>query len=438
MRVGVVIPARDEAEALPRVFARLPGLLDGDETRVVLCANACRDRTAAVARDLGMEVVEEPQPGYGAACRRALERLGSWPDAAVFLDADGSCNPSAVRALLDPIRRGEADLVLGSRDAAPGSMTLTQRWGTQLALLLLRLRWGVRAADLAPARAIRREALERLHMDDRTWGWTFQMQIQAARHGLRVREVRLPWARRVAGRSKISGTALGAARAGARILWTFARYALRSSPGASRDLVVVFLKEPVPGRAKTRLAPWIGDEGAARLYRRLAEDTVLELRRPAEWETEIRFDPPEAEERVAAWLCQPLPLRPQLGDDLGERLEQAISEGFARGATRVVVVGTDCPALTAATVRAAFTALEEAEVVLGPAADGGFYLLGLRRPVAGLFSNIPWSTADVAAAIRERIRAAGSTLQELRVLRDIDTGDDLAAAEREGVLAGPR
>lgn len=438
MRVGVVIPARDEAEALPRVFGRLPGLLDGDETRVVLCANACRDGTAAVARNLGMEVVEEPRPGYGAACSKALDHLGPWPDAVVFLDADGSCHPSAVDVLLGPIRRGEADFVLGARDAAPGSMTLAQRWGTRLALLLLRMRWGVDAADLAPARAVRRGALDRLDMDDPTWGWTFQMQIQAARHGLRVHEVPLPWTRRVAGRSKISGTVGGTLRTGARILWTFARYVLRSSPGPLRDLVVVFLKEPVPGRVKTRLVRWIGAEGAARLYRRLAENTVLELRRSAEWETEIRFDPPDAEERVADWLCQPLPLRPQLGADLGERIERAILDGFLRGAARVIVVGTDCPALTAETVRGAFRALDGVDAVLGPAVDGGFYLIGVRAPITGLLRDIAWSTSNVCAATRRRLCDAGLALQELGILRDIDTQEDLAAAEREGVLAGPR
>jgi hypothetical protein len=129
--------------------------------------------------------------------------------------------------LLGPIRAGQAELVLGRRRPAPGSMTPPQRFGTWLAITLIHLRWRVRYADLGPFRAIQRTAFEPLGMMDATWGWTVEMQILAIRRGLRHQEVSVSWESRQAGHSKISGTINGVARAGAKILWTVVRQAIR-------------------------------------------------------------------------------------------------------------------------------------------------------------------------------------------------------------------
>jgi len=224
MRIGVIIPALNEAGCVGEVVRRcLAHRRAGDSMRVVVCDNGSADDTGAVARSRGAEVVRETRRGYGAACLAGIAALGPWPDAYLFLDADGSSRPEEMERLLAPIRYKTAALVLGRRRPACGSMTLPQRWGTRLAVRLMQLRWGVRYDDLGPFRAIRREAYVRLEMSDPTWGWTIEMQINAILHRLRWREVEVSWERRLAGRSKISGTLLGVARAGTKIVWTVVR-----------------------------------------------------------------------------------------------------------------------------------------------------------------------------------------------------------------------
>ncbi|MDA2938033.1 hypothetical protein MYX75_07205 [Acidobacteria bacterium AH-259-A15] len=145
----------------------------------------------------------------------------------MFVDADGSSRPEEMGRLLEPIQEDWADLVIGVRPSdAP--MARPQRWGNRLATQLITWRWGHVFTDLGPFRAIRRTSYERLGMQDRTWGWTVEMQILALLSGLRVEEVSVSWERRLAGDSKISGTVSGVLRAGTRILWTIARYGGRA------------------------------------------------------------------------------------------------------------------------------------------------------------------------------------------------------------------
>lgn len=221
-RVDVIIPALDEEAALPAVLVAIPR---PPVRRVVVADNGSTDGTARVARAAGAEVVVEPRRGYGSACLAALAHLApDPPDVVVFLDGDGSDPPEALPALVAPIADGRADLVIGSRVRGPrerGSLTGPQRAGNALACALLRLRYGVRYTDLGPFRAIAWPALARLDMRDPDYGWTIEMQIRAARAGLRHLEVPVPHRRRRAGRSKVSGTVTGSVRAGAKILWSF-------------------------------------------------------------------------------------------------------------------------------------------------------------------------------------------------------------------------
>jgi rSAM/selenodomain-associated transferase 1 len=189
--------------------------------------------------------------------------------------------------------------------------------------------------------------------------------------------------------------------------------------------LVVFVKHPLPGAVKTRLAAAIGPETAAELYRALAEH-VLEATTPlaGEYERLVFFDPPGAAEAMRAWLPG-VRLIAQAGPDLGVRMAHAFARAFARGASRVAIVGTDAPGVSRQAVTDALAALDAADVVIGPAEDGGYYLLALGAPRPGLFAGIAWSTPTVASETRARAMAARLTVRELPTLRDVDTLDDL-------------
>ena len=187
------------------------------------------------------------------------------------------------------------------------------------------------------------------------------------------------------------------------------------------------MKHPRPGEVKTRLAAAIGAEAAALLYRALAEQ-VLEATTPfpGDYERLVFFDPPESLPGMRDWLPG-VRLMAQSGHDLGARMADAFARAFARGARRVAIVGTDAPGVSRATVREALSALDAADVVIGPAADGGYYLIALRAPRPELFSGIAWSTPSVREQTLARAAAAGLSAHELAPLRDVDTLDDLRA-----------
>lgn len=213
--VAVIIPALDEEAALPLVLEHLPI----PRECVTVVDNGSRDRTADVACELGARVVREPVRGYGRACLAGMA-ANAGADILVFLDGDFSDDPAFLPAIVGPVERGEADLVLGDRGGA--GRPWHARLGTDACLTLINLLWGTHYRDLGPFRAIRRECLERLKMKDRTWGWTIEMQVKAAEAGLRWREVPIPSRERI-GASKISGTVSGTVRAAARMLWLIAQ-----------------------------------------------------------------------------------------------------------------------------------------------------------------------------------------------------------------------
>ncbi len=231
LTLDLLIPARDEAAALPLVLDGLPRAGEGWRVRqVVVVDNGSRDGTAGVARSLGAVVVSEPVAGYGRACLAGLARLReSPPDAVVFVDGDHSDEPRELSLLLAPLLAGEADLVIGARVVGKresGAFTPVQAFGNWLAPGLLRLLWGVRATDLGPFRAVRWVTLEALGMRDLDFGWTVEMQARAARAGVPTVEVPVSYRRRRHGRSKVAGTLAGSLQAGYKILVTLARVRL--------------------------------------------------------------------------------------------------------------------------------------------------------------------------------------------------------------------
>lgn len=216
MRTAILIPVLDEERALPAVLGALPR-----DARVVVCDNGSTDRSAAIAREMGAEVVFHPERGYGGAVQRGIAHLrADPPDVVVIVDGDHSVYPEDLPVLLAPIRDGRADLVLGERLTLgdPDALTLPQKLGNRLAAALVAARTGHRYRDFGPFRAIRWGALLDLGMVDPTWGWNVEMQLKALRSGVRVLEVPVRYRTRI-GESKISGTLQGVARAGARIVW---------------------------------------------------------------------------------------------------------------------------------------------------------------------------------------------------------------------------
>lgn len=192
--------------------------------------------------------------------------------------------------------------------------------------------------------------------------------------------------------------------------------------------LVVFLKAPRPGHVKTRLAASLDGDAAAAIYRVLVQRTLAAARRFARTQpattVELRFTPADADPEIAAWRESNWISTDQGDGDLGQRLRRTFDHAFAQGASRVIVVGTDCPSLTDADLTEAFAALDFHEVVLGPALDGGYWLLGLRAPAPTLFEDMPWSTSTVFAETHRRAAAAGLHVKELRRLADIDTLED--------------
>jgi glycosyltransferase involved in cell wall biosynthesis len=227
MRIAVLIPARDEETSLPRVLDAIPRELVSE---VVVVDNDSTDGTAAAARAHGATLLREPRRGYGAACLKGMEYLAvKRPDVVVFLDADYSDHPEEMPALLQPILRGERDLVIGSRVLGrrePGALRPQARLGNWIATRLIHLLYGARFTDLGPFRAIRFDRLLQLGMTDRDFGWTVEMQVRAVRRGLLWAEVPVSYRRRL-GVSKITGTFTGTLRAGHKILWTIVRHRVR-------------------------------------------------------------------------------------------------------------------------------------------------------------------------------------------------------------------
>jgi glycosyltransferase involved in cell wall biosynthesis len=222
--VAAVMPALDEAESLRRLMPRLTPFGLG---QIIVGDNGSTDETARVVLDHGGIVAHEPHRGYGAACWAAMQKIAPGIRVVLFLDADGSDDLSRLADLVQPILDDRADLVIATRDAITvekGALSTQQRVGNWLATRLIRMRWGYHYRDLGPFRAISKDALDRIQMRDRAFGWTVEMQIRAIQENLRIEQISTHYQCRAIGPSKIGGNIRGSAKAAYWILRTIARH----------------------------------------------------------------------------------------------------------------------------------------------------------------------------------------------------------------------
>ena len=225
MRVSVIIPTHNEAQAIGHVLADLPSNL---VTEVIVVDSNSTDGTPDLAREMGAQVIQEPRRGYGRACLTGLANTQN-PDVVVFLDGDYSDRPSELPIILAPIIEKRADITLGSRfggKSNTGALPWHQSFGNRLAAGLIRLLYGVKISDLGPFRAGRAEVLRALALEEATYGWAVEMIVKGAIAGYRIAEVSVSYYPRI-GKSKISGTVKGTVGAAWFILSRIVRYYFR-------------------------------------------------------------------------------------------------------------------------------------------------------------------------------------------------------------------
>ncbi len=221
-RISVIIPVFNEQDAIEKVIGDIPDKLP---TEIIVVDNGSTDQTAKLAAAMGARIIRENRRGYGSACLAGIAATNE-PDIVVFLDGDYSDHPNEMPDLIAPILENRADLVIGSRvlgNSEPGALMIQARFGNRLATSLIKILFGVSYTDLGPFRAIRYLALLDLNMRDKTFGWTVEMQVKAAKQALKIQEVPVSYRKRI-GVSKITGTLKGTLKAGWKILFTIFKY----------------------------------------------------------------------------------------------------------------------------------------------------------------------------------------------------------------------
>lgn len=224
--IVVIIPALNEEDSIGKVVNEIP---KDNVLAILVCNNGSSDQTEEVAKKAGAIVLNEPKPGYGWACLKGMDyvsKMETKPDIIVFIDGDYSDYPAELTNVVAPIIHQQIDLVIGSRALGAkekGSMTFPQRFGNWLATRLMRVFYRVRYTDLGPFRAIKYSKLCQLNMQDKTYGWTIEMQLKAAKHKLTYTEVPVNYKKRI-GVSKVSGTIKGTIMAGYKIIFAIFKY----------------------------------------------------------------------------------------------------------------------------------------------------------------------------------------------------------------------
>ncbi|TAI48011.1 glycosyltransferase family 2 protein [Flagellimonas allohymeniacidonis] len=226
--IKVIIPAMNEGDSIASVIADIPKIV----SEIIVVNNGSTDDTVENAQKAGATVLTEDRPGYGYACLKGMDYIDKQskaPDIVVFIDGDYSDYPEEMDKVVAPILEKDVDFVVGARKKSlrePGSMTPQQVFGNQLATFLMRLFFGAKFTDLGPFRAIKYEKLKELEMEDKTYGWTVEMQLKVLRKKMAYIEVPVRYKRRI-GISKVSGTVKGTIFAGIKILGWIFKYSIK-------------------------------------------------------------------------------------------------------------------------------------------------------------------------------------------------------------------
>ncbi len=447
--LGIVVPTLDEEEYLPCLLGDLSRL--GLEHTVLVVDGGSRDGTLAAARAAGAGVIRS-RHGRARQMNAGARFLGArW---LLFLHADSRLGDEALRAIEVHVREDRPEAgYFGLRFGHPHFHYRIIEGGQRVRERLLGLVYGDQGllvrrdlffrAGAYPDEPIMEDVIlnRRLRRTGRLARLPATISTSPRRYEA---EGRLrAWLRNVGLMSRFL--------AGAKPVDLAARYPARrpgghdgedAGPGVEADgaTLLVFAKAPRPGEVKTRLARSLGrraspdHEAAAALYRRMGRLVVDNVGKAPAALT-VCYDPPGSEAELREWLG-PAPRQywPQGEGDLGERMSQMFARAF-QGAKRVVVIGTDTPAVGAGTISRALAALDTADVVLGPSRDGGYYLMALREPCPALFRGIAWSTQTVLAETVDRARTLELQVTFLEVATDVDTAADLTAdvADRLGV-----
>jgi rSAM/selenodomain-associated transferase 2/rSAM/selenodomain-associated transferase 1 len=452
-RLGVVIPTLNEEEALPLLLSDLEAL--PFPVRILVVDGGSGDRTTEVARARGATVLEASR-GRARQMAKGARRLDTpW---LLLLHADSRMPAPAREALTRYLEEPgpEQAAHFGFRLDVQGAWWRAIEVGQRVRESLTGLAYGDQGLLVSRERLERAGGVPDLPLME---------DVELVRRLRRTGGIRRLSAGLVTSsrRYREEGPFLGWLRNATLIILyglgvspeRLSRWYRPRRPGSPRTnngagslpgprpTLLVFAKAPEPGRVKTRLAGELGVKGAADLYRRMGR-LVVDRARTGPWRTVICYDPPGREGVVRDWLGvgAPVEYRPQTGGDLGARMADAFAAGFggarpsAHGASSpggapVVIIGTDAPDLDRGIVEEAFRSLERPEgpdLVLGPATDGGYYLLGLRSPAPDLFRAIPWSTDMVLERTLERARDLGLRHTLLKPLSDVDRPEDVPAA----------
>ncbi|TVR64469.1 MAG: DUF2064 domain-containing protein [Gemmatimonadales bacterium] len=441
--LGVVIPTLNEAGSLPGLLGDLERI--EPPPRVVVADGGSDDGTPEIAREAGAEVVRAPR---GRAAQMNVGAVALSTPWLLFLHADSRL-PQQTRAALQawlysPPQHEAAHFAFRLDERGPWWTFIEtgQRlrealtgmaYGDQ-GLLVSRRRW--EAVGGFPPLPIMEDVEMVLRL--KRSGGLDRIGAPVVTSGRRYRRsgVLRGWLRNTA---LIGLYRLGVPPRRLAPLYpphhvprestvpSMTRDAPGKSPAGSSlpsALVLVFAKAPRPGQVKTRLAADMGDEAAASLYRTMGRQVADGLR-GGPYRTRICFAPPDARDEMVDWLGDHgLEFQPQADGDLGRRMEVAAATAF-REAEKVCLVGTDTPAVDRAVVEDAFRQLDQADVVVGPARDGGYYLLAMNRLEPTLFRDVPWSTAQVLETTLARARSAGLTVQTLPMRVDVDRITDV-------------